>query len=248
MLEVLNSPWVLVALFIFISYTTEAMTGFGSIVIALSLGVMVLPLEQLLPVVVPLNLLLSGYLTTRYYRLVDWRLLLSRILPLMVLGTALGFVSRPWIDQDLLQSLFGVLIVAFSVRQLWRLRDIAKVIEQRPLVARVWMLLAGVSHGLFASGGPLLALALDGVKLDKSRFRATLIIVWLTLNGLLTLGYAVDGVLATHFPVMAALVPVVLAGIVLGDWLHHRVNEHHFRVFLFSLLLLAGITILLRGG
>lgn len=45
MLDLLSSPWALVALFVFLSYTTEAMTGFGSIVIALSLGVMVLPLE-----------------------------------------------------------------------------------------------------------------------------------------------------------------------------------------------------------
>ncbi|HCD74003.1 MAG TPA: sulfite exporter TauE/SafE family protein, partial [Alcanivorax sp.] len=35
------SPWVLLGLFVLLAYTTEAMTGFGSIVIALSLGALV---------------------------------------------------------------------------------------------------------------------------------------------------------------------------------------------------------------
>ena len=67
MLDLLLSPWVLLGLFVLLAYTTEAMTGFGSIVIALSLGALVLPLDTLMPVLVPLNLLLSGYLSTVPY-------------------------------------------------------------------------------------------------------------------------------------------------------------------------------------
>ena len=115
MLELLLSPWVLLGLFVLLAYTTEAMTGFGSIVIALSLGALVLPLDTLMPVLVPLNLLLSGYLSIRYRRLVHWRLLVRGILPLMAAGTLAGYLARPWLGQALLQTLFGVLIAVFSV-------------------------------------------------------------------------------------------------------------------------------------
>lgn len=241
MLDVLLSPWVLLGLFVLLAYTTEAMTGFGSIVIALSLGALVLPLDTLMPVLVPLNLLLSGYLSVRYRRLVHWRLLLRGILPLMAAGTLAGYLARPWLGQALLQTLFGVLIAAFSVRELWRLRDGPAPARRHGVTwGRVWMLLAGVTHGLYASGGPLLVYALSGVALDKSRFRATLIMVWFTLNGLLTLGYAAQGALLPVWPRLVALAPVVLAGIVLGEWLHHRVDEHRFRQVLFVVLLLAG--------
>ena len=94
MLELLLSPWVLLGLFVLLAYTTETMTGFGSIVIALSLGALVLPLDTLMPVLVPLNLLLSGYLSIRYRRLVHWRLLVRGILPLMAAGTLAG--AGPW--------------------------------------------------------------------------------------------------------------------------------------------------------
>ena len=244
MLDLLQSPWVLLGLFVLLAYTTEAMTGFGSIVIALSLGALVLPMDTLMPVLVPLNLLLSGYLSIRYRRLVHWRLLLRGILPLMAAGTLAGYLARPWLGQALLQTLFGVLIAVFSVRELWRLRR--GPAPARPHGAgwgRVWMLLAGVTHGLYASGGPLLVYALSGVDLDKSRFRATLIMVWFTLNGLLTLGYAAQGALQPVWPQLAALAPVVLAGIVLGEILHHRVDEHRFRQVLFSVLLLAGLAL-----
>ena len=61
--------------FILLAYTLEAITGFGSIVIALSLGALLLPIEQLLPVLVPLNICMTGYLVSRHWRLIDRRLL-----------------------------------------------------------------------------------------------------------------------------------------------------------------------------
>src|SRR5690606_890364 len=56
--------WLL-ALFILFAYTVEAVTGFGSIVIALSLGALLMPVPQLLPILVPLNILMTGWLTFR---------------------------------------------------------------------------------------------------------------------------------------------------------------------------------------
>lgn len=59
------------------AYTLEASTGFGSIVIALSLGALLLPIDQLLPVLEPLNIGMTGYLVSRHWRLIDRGLLLS---------------------------------------------------------------------------------------------------------------------------------------------------------------------------
>ena len=44
--------WFLLGLFILLSYTLEAITGFGSIVIAVSLGALIMPIGDLLPVLV----------------------------------------------------------------------------------------------------------------------------------------------------------------------------------------------------
>ena len=61
----LLNPWLWLGLFILLAYTIEAITGFGSIVIALSLGALLLPIPAMLPVLVPLNICMSGYLAWR---------------------------------------------------------------------------------------------------------------------------------------------------------------------------------------
>ena len=48
--------WILFGCIILLAYTLEAVTGFGSIVIALSLGVLFLPFDKILPILVALNI------------------------------------------------------------------------------------------------------------------------------------------------------------------------------------------------
>ncbi len=233
-------PWLLLGVFIFLAFTTEAATGFGSIVIALSLGALVLPIGDILPVLVPLNIVMSATLSWRHRQAIHWPTLWRLILPLMIMGTLLGYGLRPWLGEQLLKNLFGSLVLWFSGRELWRLWRGAVATTHSGLWARGWMLFAGMTHGLFASGCPLLVYALSGLSLDKRRFRATLILVWLVLNSLLTLVFLVDGSLLPAAPRIALLVPVVVMAMVLGEVLHHRVNEQRFRQAVFVVLALTG--------
>src|SRR5690625_5829455 len=107
----LMEPWLWLVLFVLLAYTVEAATGFGSIVIALSLGALVLPIDALLPVLVPLNLSMSGYLALRYRGHIHWPLLLRQVLPLMAVGTGLGHGLKPLLGRGALQGVFGVLII-----------------------------------------------------------------------------------------------------------------------------------------
>lgn len=240
-------PWVLLGLFIFISYTIEAMTGFGSIVIAVSLGALVLPLPEMLPVLVPLNILMSGYLSVKHRQNIHWPTLTRLILPSMVIGTLIGHFLKPYLGNDLLKSGFGLLILWFATRELWRLRgkDLAPQTPRPALVTRGWMTAAGVTHGLFASGGPLLVYALSGNALPKDQLRATLISVWFALNSLLTLVYLFNGSLVPSLPRLAYYIPVIALGVIVGERLHHRINELQFRRALFTVLAVVGFLLAL---
>lgn len=237
-------PWLLLGAFILLAYTVEAVTGFGSIVIALSLGALFLPIPQLLPVLVPLNIFQSGYLTWRYRRRIHLPTLFGLILPLMAAGTLIGYLLRPALEGAVLKTLFGVLVLWFAARGLWRMRRGGDV-SHGPAATRGLMLAAGVSHGLFASGGPLLVHALAGTRLDKAALRATLIAVWLGLNGLLSLIFLIDGSLVPALPRLVTYLPVVLAGLVAGEWLHHRIDERRFRQLVFALLAVTGVLLAL---
>lgn len=240
-------PWLLLGAFILLAYTVEAVTGFGSIVIALSLGALFLPIPELMPVLVPLNILQSGYLTLRYRDRIHLPTLLRLILPLMAAGTLIGYLLRPSLGGIVLQTLFGLLIIWFASRELWRMWRTGATARHGGVVTRGLMLAAGVSHGLFASGGPLLVYALAGTTLDKAALRSTLIAVWFSLNSLLTAIFLVDGSLLPALPRLGTYVPVVLVGLVVGEWLHRRVNERHFRQLVFVLLVVTGVLLALPG-
>lgn len=243
MSELLSGPWLWLGAFILLAYTTEAMTGFGSIVIALSLGALLLPISTMLPVLVPLNIVMTGYLTWRLRAHINRPTLLRLILPIMGAGTLAGYLLHPWLGESLLQSLFGLLIVWFTARELWRSRSAAASRPHGALWTRGWTFAAGITHGLFASGGPLLVYALTGATLDKACFRATLIAVWFTLNSCLTLAFLADGSLLPALPQVGAYLPLLLIGVLLGDWLHRRVDERTFRLTVHVVLLLSGLAL-----
>ena len=243
----LLNPWLWLGLFILLAYTIEAITGFGSIVIALSLGALLLPIPAMLPVLVPLNICMSGYLAWRNRQHIHWPTLLKLILPLMLIGMLLGYGLRPWLSGELLKALFGVLVLWFAGRELLRMFR-GHISPPHPSwLSRSLTLGAGLTHGLFASGGPLLVYALAGTRLDKSQLRATLISVWFTLNSSMTVLFLLDGSLLPNLPRIASYLPLLVIGVVLGEVLHHRLNEQRFRQVVYSLLVVTGVLLLGRA-
>lgn len=241
----MDPVWIAIGVFIFIAFTLEAITGFGSIVIALALGAQLVPIEQLVPILSTLSVVMSAVMAWRHRHHIDRTLLLRTVLPGMVLGTALGYAAKPLLNAGLMRQSFGVLIVWFASRELWRLRH-AHAPVARPLWrSQMWVVLAGVTHGLFASGGPLLVYAASGMAIDKARFRATLVSVWLALNTGLTVAFWFDGRLQPALPQAGAYLPVIAAGLALGDHLHQRVSEARFRWLTYVLLCVTGILLLL---
>lgn len=243
-----DAAWIALAGAIAVAYTVEAALGFGSIVIALALGALVLPMSSLLPVLVPLSTAMNVLMTLRLRAQIDRALLLRRIAPWMIAGMLAGYLLRPWLGDAALVPLFGALVLAFALREGWRMRHAGTPRPHPPWRARALTAAAGLTHGLYASGGPLLVAALAGTTLDKVRLRATLIAVWLVLNGSLTLLYALDGTLAPSLPTSMAYLPVMVAGIVAGEALHRRIDERLFRQLVLALLAITGAALLLRGA
>ncbi|MFT6464444.1 sulfite exporter TauE/SafE family protein [Halopseudomonas sp.] len=237
-------PWIWVGAFILLAYTVEAITGFGSLIIALSLGALLLPLSQLIPVMIALNVLMSGYMAWRNRRHIHWPTLLKLILPMMLLGTLAGYGMRPWLGDQLLKAAFGILVLWFSTRELWRMYHKHTVHPHPLMLSRILTFGAGITHGLFASGGALLVYAMAGTPLNKSHLRATLLSTWFSLNTCLCFIFLLDGTLVPALPRVVTFIPLLVIGALLGEFLHHRLNEQRFRVFLYSLLVISGTLLL----
>jgi uncharacterized protein len=135
------------------AFVIEATIGFGATVVAVSLGAFLLPVDELLYVFVPLNVALSAALLSRGLRLVEGRLLVSRVLPFMALGLPAGMMALTWMDPGALKGAFGAFVVVLSAFELAKKEASARALPVFP--TRSLLVLAGIVHGAFATGGPL---------------------------------------------------------------------------------------------
>ncbi len=243
--------WILFAfaLIICVSYGVQTITGFGSMLLCLTLGAQLMPIERVLSLAVPISLLQTGYIVARYFRHVEWRLLLTRIVPAMGLGMVLGFWIAARAPDASLKRILGALVLILAVKELWQ-RVRHSHASTRPLPGPVVvgvMTAAGVVHGVFATGGPLLVYVTSRLNLDKHAFRATLTAVWLTLNSVLLVRFVAAGRIDSEvLRSLPWLVPAVPAGIFLGEKLHARIDERRFQLAVYGLLVVAALVLLLR--
>ena len=156
----MDSNLIWLTLIVFVSYTTQAMSGFGSTILALTLGVHFYPMAALLPVLVALDLLVNLYIVTRHYKHIKQSLLIRQIMPAMGFGLLAGLLIFQFIHGAVLEKIFGFLVIALSIRELYRLQGSKKdhcVLSS--LKSSLYMIGAGFIHGIYASGGPLLIYA-----------------------------------------------------------------------------------------
>ncbi len=239
------------AAIVFVAYGAQTIAGFGSMIIGLTLGAMIRPIPELLPIYVPLSLVNTGAVAIRGRRDVAWPLLLRRIMPLMAVGMAGGYVLSTRVAGEGLTRVFGGMVIILAARELWiALKPKGGADGRGPmsLPKSVSALLgAGVLHGMWATGGPLLVYAVGRSGLNKSEFRATLMMVFFVLNIFLTAGYAADQRISqADLYAAAMLVAPLLVAQSLGEWLHHRIDAERFQLFVYTLLVAAGVLLIVR--
>ncbi len=243
------TEYALLSAIVLVGYTVHAVTGFGSVITCLVLASWWFDFVTIQPTIVALSLCLNLVFIARDFRLIPLRLVVSRILPWMGAGVLFGFAVSGAIEGPALRRLFGVFVMLLSARELYRMLSSAALAvppgEGRPRYG--WLLAAGVIHGVYATGGPMAVYALSGLPMNKTELRATLCTVQCVLSSGLLVGYARRGTLdAEAWRLVGAMLPALLAAMVLGSWIHGRIDPQRFRVALFVLLLLAASAMVLR--
>lgn len=242
---------MLFGVLVLVAKMVEAVTGFGSTIIALTLGAQLYPIETLLPVLVPLNIVLSTYIVARHHEGVATGELFKRILPLAGIGLVVGMVIFAFAHGHILKLSYGVFVLLISTYELQRMLRSSDLIPPKPMSfpqTAFWLISGGMIQGIYASGGPLIVKYASVSLTDKKQFRSTLSVLWLVLNIVLLIDYIRTGkvTVATLEPI-ALLLPSLILGIFFGEWLHHRIPERQFRIVVFALLIVAGISLVLKA-
>ncbi|MDR1077678.1 MAG: sulfite exporter TauE/SafE family protein, partial [Propionibacteriaceae bacterium] len=156
---------------------------------------------------------------TIYRKNVDWKLLVSAIVPVLV-GLAAGAFFLVWVDDGVLRRTMGVMLLALLALGLLP-GGLIKV-EKRP-VAHSYGALAGFSTMVANAGGAALNLYLLAAKFEKWRFIATTAWFFFVVNIIkVPISVGIGIITWPTVGLAAVLVPAVL----IGAWVGRLVIKH----------------------
>jgi hypothetical protein len=221
------------------------LTGFGSALVTIPLATHIVPLPFALALFALADLVSAlrvGLENPRNAVRGEW----SRLVPMIVVGTALGVTALVNLPRSLGMFLLGAFVLSFALYSLAR-RPSPRVISPR------WAWLAGLGGGitstLFGAGGPPYVIYLSQRGLTKEQFRATLGFATMTSISLRVLAFLLTGLLLDpQVWIAAALaVPAAFAGIAISRRLFHRISREALLRAVTVMLLASGASLILRS-
>lgn len=233
------------AVVVVLSFAIRGGIGFGAA--ALPLVALVLPMKLVVPVFTVLGIFSSWSIVFKDSRHIEWRELL-RLLPYTIVGASIGLYFYDAFDARTLAHGLGALVLAYGSITLWQsLRRVPEWKWPPRLTLPVAGTLAGIVGAMFgAMAGVFYAIYLDMQNLDKHKFRATVAATLLVLGFIRGGGYFAVGAY-DHEALIATAVslPLMFAGVVLGNRIHTNLSEKAFRRVLGVVLIGSGIPLLL---
>ncbi len=236
---------LILALILFIGYFVQTITGFGSTLIILTLGILFFQLYEILPIVLLLNVMMCLSMVLIHYKNIDYSFLLKNIFSYMAFGFVLGLWTTQWIEKFSipLNKLFAVLIFMLSLIEFFLLYKKKSFKIQNPFFARFWVFVSGVVHAIFATGGPFLVYGISHFNIDKFVFRISLIFVWLVFDSLLLIHHSIN---LEQFKISLLMMLVLPVSMGLGQKIYEKISLEHFQLFIRGILIVSTLIILLK--
>jgi uncharacterized membrane protein YfcA len=248
MIEGLALPAMLwIAGAVFAAYIVRGMSGFGAGLIASPLLAFVLPVHVVIPVQGLLAFVLFIFLTIRDRERVIWRELRLLALP-TIAGVVAGLYLFRSLDNHLLVAMLGSFLLLYAS---YMLAVHAFGLPQFRCSER-WAFPLGFG-GAFADtlfgggGGTLVVIYMHGRGAGRTEFRATLAMLWFIEMIARIGGYALGGYYTRQVLILVAvLLPITWAATWVGERLGNSVSQETFSRILAGVLMLSGLTLLLK--
>ena len=121
-----------------------------------------------------------------------------------------------------------------------------KEVTVPPSILLIVLLLSGIIHGMFVSGGALLVVYAVQVFKDKDEFRATIAPVWVVLNTYMAFSQYKSGLFTSSNInlILLSTIPLFIATWV-GGKLAEKLDKNIFLNLTYILLILSGMSLIL---
>lgn len=232
---------ILFLIVFFFAFVLQTITGFAGTVMAMPPSMLLLGMDD---AKVVLNALagMSGFLIAiQNYKYINYRELL-KMSGFMLIGMFAGLMIYEVLTVDILLVIYGVIVVGIGMKNIF----FQKKIKLNLICSIMILIVAGVIHGMFVSGGALLVIYAVTAMEDKNEFRATVAPIWVILNSYMMVSYVhSDMVNAENLKLIGiSIIPLVIS-LIVGNWLQKKINQQVFLKLTYVLLIVSGLSILI---
>lgn len=230
----------------------QGITGFAGTILAMPFGIMLVGFDTAKPILNVLGILAGIYVAVFNFRKIRWKEFLI-IIAFMIPSMICGILIRNSLSNNVsimykILGTFVILLASIRLIKLFTKNSGGTLPEGIQNVKNVFYLTgAGIIHGMFVSGGPLLIGYLSGKIKEKNEFRATISTVWILLNSLILFSDIKSGYWNKELVKMQLItIPFLTGGMFIGGKLCKVMSQKVFLVLTYILLIISGVSLLLK--
>mgnify|MGYP003304524829 CR=1 FL=1 len=242
---------ILFYLTIFLSNIIQGITGFAGTLLAMPFSLRLVGADIAVPVLNFLGFVSGLYVFLPNRNKVVWgeiKRVVTIMIPFMFLGVLIR--ERLMEQQSILYLILGVLVIFMAIRGLRDAFFKRDEKDKTPLsdpVMNLILILSGIIHGMFVSGGSLLVIYMAERLDDKTAFRSTLSAVWVILNGILLVTQIFSGDITGEVAMNQLIaLPVLFLAMFIGSVLFKRMEQRTFLIITYILLIISGISLFIK--
>ena len=247
----ISDPWFYAAAIPAVILYGISKGGFGG-----GLGVLAVPVMSLVispvqaaAILLPILCLMDlfGLWAYRY----QWDPVNLRILiPGAIIGIFIGTLLFNYLTPEIIKLLLGGIAILFTL-DYWT-RSLRNKQDQASKPNAAWGVLAGITGGFTSfiahSGAPPISMYLLPQRMQRTLYVATSVLLFTVINYVKLIPYGWLGLLRVdNLETSLILMPVAVAGVLSGIWLHKKVSDIIFYRVCYSFLFIVGLKLIYDG-
>lgn len=232
---------ILILTILFLAALTRSTFGFGDALVGMPLLTIVAGIQTATPVIQMFGTTIAISILIRQWRHADlrsaWKLILSALV-----GIPIGLYYLKEVNESIVKIILALVIILFALYQIIK----PKVISlKNDRLAFLFGFLGGILGGAYNTNGPPVIFYGTLRGWDPSRFRATMQGYFLPTGSAIMIGHLLAGLWTpTVIRYYITGLPVVIAAILLGNFLNKKFQREKFIRYVYFILIGLGIFLL----
>lgn len=162
-----------------------------------------------------------------------------------IIGVTTGVIILKGVDQNLLKTIAGIIIIMFGFSILFGLEI---RIKNKSFAFSAAALTGGILAGCASIGGPAAAIILGGTNMKQEKFRYAMSVFFLVTYLYSAIMYGATKLVSlNNIKMILFSLPFMAAGLVFGDKIAGKLNKNVFRRMVLVLLIITGSIITYQG-